>query len=216
MQAGQQMYDSDGNQVCLFPMTFIDITQAWGPDTSSHCCGYPIDNALSGQTHVPVYAPFDCHLCYKDNSGNTRAYTSDKKVLTPKGLTYVTVSFTHDDNPPTQTSFKQGEEIAHTGTAGYALGDHCHIDQALIQNSQLINYGIICKDMKDYCWALKESTYPYDVFYINDTPAYHGGDMPWQTFQGGVTPVVTSNFIPLFLDARGINLIMYEYKKESD
>ena len=73
------------------------------------------DNAISGQVRVPVYAPFSCHLVHTYTSGNTRVYQSDNEVWTPSGLKNVTVSFTHDPNPPTETRYEQGDLIYHTG-----------------------------------------------------------------------------------------------------
>ena len=117
MKAGQKL-EKDGKQVCLFPMEIMNITQWSSPSEYSHCCGHPFDNAISGQVSVPVYAPFDCHLIHTYPSGNTRVYQSDNEVWTPKGLKTVVVSFTHDPNPPTETQYKQGDLIYHTGTAG--------------------------------------------------------------------------------------------------
>ena len=139
MKPGQKLVH-DGHEVCLFPMETMNITQWSSPTAESHCCGHPFDNAINGQVRVPVYAPFSCHLCYSDGVGvgNTRAYSSDNPVWTPNGLSYVTVSFTHDPNPPTATQYKQGDLIYHTGTAGMATGDHCHIDQTFTQNAGLV------------------------------------------------------------------------------
>ena len=64
-----------------------------------------------------------------------------------------------------RTHFSQGELIGHTGTMGPALGDHVHLDQSLIHNDVITNYGITCA-YGNVCWALGGSAYPYDVFYI--------------------------------------------------
>lgn len=152
-----------GYQVCLFPLDYILITQRSGPNTYSHCCGEPCDYK-GPYNRYPIYAPCDCHLTYSDNVGNTRGYTSNTQVWTPSGLTYVTFSFTHDNTPPSKTSFTQGELIGYTGTAGFVTGDHTHIDQSLQANARLVSYGVTCQG-GNLCYALQGSTLPTNVFY---------------------------------------------------
>lgn len=175
-----------GYQVCLFPMETMYITQWSSPDTASHCCGHPFDCAVESRTDVPLYAPCDCHLIYSDGSqsGNTRIYTSDKKVWTPSGLRQVTFSFTHDNNPPTKTTFKQGELIAHTGVAGMVTGDHSHIDQTFTVNGTLIYYGITCR-YGNKCYALNGSVLPTLFWYVNDTVIANDMGHTFSTFKKG-------------------------------
>lgn len=154
-----------GYEVCLFPMDYLYITQTSGPSSLSHCCGNPCDYVGTYWVY-PIYAPFSCHLTYSDNVGNTRAYTSNAPVWTPSGLTYVTVSFTHDANPPVVQGFTQGDLIAHTGMAGQATGDHVHIDQSLQGNARLVSYGVVCA-YGNLCYALQGSTAPNNVFYLS-------------------------------------------------
>ena len=164
MQAGERI-TYQGYEVCLFPMDYLDCQQTSGPSSYSHCCGHPAD-WIGPYNEYPIYAPFSCHLVYSDNVGNTRAYSSDNPVWTPQGLTYVTVSFTHDDYPPGTTGFDQGDLIAHTGVAGFVTGDHSHIDQSDINGAQLISYGVYCQ-MGNLCYALDGSQYPEDIFYLS-------------------------------------------------
>lgn len=164
MHAGQKI-SYNGSQVCLFPLDYMYCTQTSSPSSFSHCCGHPAD-WIGSYDAYPVYAPFDCHLVYQDSSGNSRAYSSDAPVWTPQGLQYVTVMFTHDNNPPSATSFSQGDLIAHTGTAGFVTGDHCHMDQSNIDGAQLVSYGIYCSG-GNLCYALQGSQEPYDIFYLS-------------------------------------------------
>lgn len=175
-----------GYQVCLFPMETMYITQWSAPNDGSHCCGHPFDCAILNQTHIPLYAPCDCHLIDAGIAqyGNTRIYTSDKKVWTPSGLRQVTFSFTHDDNPPTKTTFKQGELIAHTGTAGDAKGDHSHIDQTFTVNGKLVEYGVTCPH-GNYCYALEGSVLPTSFWYVNDTLIANDMGHKFSTFKKG-------------------------------
>jgi hypothetical protein len=98
-------------------------------------------------------------------SNGQTIYTSDNQVWTPQGLKYVSFLFAHDNSIPSQTSFRQGELIGHTGTAG-GVGDHVHIDKSLIANDVITNYGIYC-GYGNLCYALGASQYPVDVFYIS-------------------------------------------------
>lgn len=175
-----------GYQVCLFPMETMYITQWSAPNDGSHCCGHPFDCAILNQTHIPLYAPCDCHLIDAGIAqyGNTRIYTSDKNVWTPSGLRQVTFSFTHDDNPPTKTTFKQGELIAHTGTAGDDEGDHSHIDQTFTVNGKLVEYGVTCPH-GNYCYALEGSVLPTSFWYVNDTLIANDMGHTFSTFKKG-------------------------------
>lgn len=187
MQAGQKLRTEDGkNEVCLFPLDVMDITQTSSPTSLSHCCGHPTD--YIGLTSVyPIYAPCSCHLIYQDDVGNTRGYQSNEPVATPTGIGYVCFSFTHDGSPPTKTEFSQGELIAHTGVAGMGTGDHTHIDQAHGEGKILVDYGIKCSYGNE-CFALQDSTYPYDIFYSNDTEIIETLGYVFKEYKGGVIP----------------------------
>lgn len=216
MKAGQKLVH-DGHEVCLFPMETMNITQWSSPSSYSHCCGHPFDNAISGQVSVPVYAPFSCHLVHTYPSGNTRVYQSDNEVWTPIGLKNVTVSFTHDPNPPTETRYKQGDLIYHTGTAGMATGDHVHIDQSFTIGAGLVSYGIVCSYGNE-CYALSGSELPNNVFYVNDTNIVNGYGKEWKTFDGGdvPTPEPTYKYIKhyVLMDGLGIDFGFYKTKEE--
>ena len=216
MKSGQKLVH-DGHEVCLFPMETMNITQWSSPSSYSHCCGHPFDNAISGQVSVPVYAPFSCHLVHTYPSGNTRVYQSDNEVWTPSGLKTVVVSFTHDPNPPTETRYKQGDLIYHTGTAGMATGDHVHIDQSFTIGAGLVSYGIVCSYGNE-CYALSGSELPNNVFYVNDTNIVNGYGQQWKTFDGGdvPTPDPTYKYIKhyVLMDGLGIDFGFYKTKEE--
>lgn len=222
VKAGQTLVASDGHEVCLFPMDMLYITQLSGPGSLSHCCGHPID--IVGNTpQYPLYAPFSCHLVWSWPDGNERSYTSDNPVwyATPNGngwtLGYVTVCFTHQNNPPTKTSFKQGEVIAHTGTSGNVTGDHCHLDQSTLPNVGNVSFGVTCA-YGNLCYALNGSTDPTKIYFINDTNVVQTLGLNFSTWEGGVTPPQpqpeSRKYVPLLLDGMGIEIFMQPIKEE--
>lgn len=223
VKAGQTLVASDGHEVCLFPMDMLYITQLSGPSSLSHCCGHPID-IVGNKAEYPLYAPFSCHLVWSWPDGNERSYTSDNPVwyATPNGngwtLGYVTVCFTHQNNPPTKTSFKQGEVIAHTGTSGNVTGDHCHLDQSTLPNVGNVSFGVTCA-YGNLCYALQGSTDPTKIYFINDTNIVQTLGLNFATYEGGSQPEPEpepseSKYIPLFLDGMGIDIFLMKKSSE--
>lgn len=222
VQAGQTLVASDGHEVCLFPMDMLYVTQVSGPSSLSHCCGNPID-IVGNTAEYPLYAPFSCHLVWSWADGNERSYTSDNPVwyATPNGngwtLGYVTVCFTHQNNPPTKTSFKQGELIAHTGTSGNVTGDHCHLDQSTLPNVGNVSFGVTCA-YGNLCYALQGSTDPTKIYFINDANIVQTLGLNFATYDGGgpgPEPEPTENkYIPLFMDGMGIDIFLMKKASE--
>lgn len=178
----------EGYQVALFPVYLCNCSQLWGPGTYSHQVGYCTDWAMP--KGYPVYAPFDCHLIWQSSysAGNTRIFSSDDKVWTPNGLTYVTVCFTHDENPPTKTSYKQGEIIYHSGMAPVATGDHIHLDASPVADDFLTDPHIAGQS-----WYLSKDRPPTEIFYlVGDEQIINMRGLEFETWQD--SPVTHHNF----------------------
>lgn len=217
MQAGQTLYAEDGTQVMLYPMDYLYITQTSSPDSYSHCCGSPVD--MVGRTATyPLYAPCDCVLVYSNGAtlGNTRMYQSTSEVLyataSGTGWTkgYVTFGFTHDSNPPSQTTFKQGELIGHSGTAGYVTGDHCHFETSTGQVNTLIYSGIVCSG-GNKCYMQPNSTPINQICFINDTEQANTAGLTFQTYTGGGPgpgPEPEKQKAVIFLDPKSTSFII--------
>ena len=185
MLPNQTMVAPDGYEVALFPLQNLRVTQGYGPSTYSHCCGAPMDFGKT-TTQTPLYAPFSMHRTYYYNTGgHGRMYASDNPVWTPShGLTYVSILVVHDNNPPTQTSFRQGELFAHTGTAGN-VSEHVHIETAVGQQSRQITSSVTCRGVSHRCDYIEDFAPPNTLLYVNDTNIVNGGGYSWYEYQGG-------------------------------
>lgn len=187
----------EGHQVALFPLDILNISQISGPDSYSHCCGNATDY-VGSHYEYPVYAPFDCHL-YNSGTYNRRMYVSDEMVWTLNGLQYVSVSFTHDNNPPSKTSFRQGELIAHSGSTGgpQMTGDHLHMDQSFTPSDPLTFSGITCRG-GNACYCMSNSEPPEHVFYLTgDENVIYTHGLEFETWTGSPIYIKTKGNILL-------------------
>lgn len=208
MIAGQRLVASDGYEVALFPMPYMYISQGeMMPDTSwSHYNVYNMDFQGYGPNgriyQAPLYAPFTMKVvALWDYSGShTVTWESVNKVHFADGtLDYMTIEFTHANNPPYHTigdTVTQGDLCYYTGTFGNVTGDHVHIccgkghytgytqrigghydltNRYHLYNSLYINDTIIEYDSHDYPW--KEYTGP-----IPPTPSRKKANFPWVLF----------------------------------
>lgn len=164
MRAGEKAY-YNGVQVALFPLDYVYCTQIPDPDGFSHCCGTATD-WVGPTNQYPFYAPFDCHLVAQNSSENLRAYRSNNPVLTPSGTFYLITGFVHDDNPPSQTSFSQGELIGHTGVTGFVTGDHVHIDQTTAETYTYQASGKICGS-GNMCYLVPGGINAVDAYFLS-------------------------------------------------
>ena len=182
MQPGQKLYTDDSVQVCLFPLTRLEVTQWNGVGTYSHCCGHMADYGTL-RIPAPVYAPCDMHLVYDPHTAaHTLFYCSDKQVWTPSGLHWVSIQLTHANNPPYVQYVKQGELIYYSGDAGTGAV-HLHLDQSFIKDAIWKNSGYRCKINLD-CYYLDGTTNPNNVFFVNDTAIINDHGENWQYYQG--------------------------------
>lgn len=183
MKPAQKMVDGNGNQVALFPMMYIYISQGEGGNYS-HKGILAIDFLGWGPTgritHCPYYAPCDCKVVYHDYYYNV--WESLNPVVTPRGLQYICFEVAHDDNPPPLgTTAEQGDLIGHTGTNGHVTGDHVHINTAFghYQGFYTVSSGKR---------QLVNSSHIYQTFYVNDTVIRNGYNYKWVKYEGGITP----------------------------
>lgn len=192
MRAGEKLKASDGYEVMLFPLPYMNISQDEG-GSYSHAGTYSMDflgyNAIG--THIsqaPYYAPCTCKCVNASSTGShRRVYQSVNKVHCPNGyFGIVCFDCLHDDNPITSLNqvIQQGDLLGHTGISsgsGNLTGDHLHFNTA--QNSYQGLY-----DVGTGHYQLVGSSHIYDTCYVNDTNIIDGEGHNWIIYQGGITP----------------------------
>lgn len=187
MRANERLVASDGYEVLLFPLEYMNISQdEYG--SYSHSGILAIDflgwGANGRILQCPYYAPCSCTCIYSTGSEN-RIWQSNNKVHFADGsLDYVTWVQAHDNNPlPIGTVLNQGDLLGHTGTAGNVTGDHLHLNVA---RGQYANW-----DPSTNYRQLNNSIHIYDAMYINDTTIINGENHPWQTWNQPIPPTPT-------------------------
>ena len=185
MRAGQTMIDQAGNQISLFPLEYMYISQGEG-GSYSHSGRWAIDfvGYENGQRKLkcPYYAPFDCHVVQHASYYNV--WQSNNRVVTPRGLEFCSFAVMHDENPPALGTYKnQGEVIGHTGTKTSpggtpVTGDHVHIQACNGKFVGWINGG------RD----LANREHVYNIFFINDTIILRDLGYNWREYTGPIPP----------------------------
>lgn len=188
MLAHQTMVASDGYEVMLFPLDYMNITQGENGQYS-HQGTKNIDfigwNSSGRVYQAPLYAPCTCK-CIRllDPNSNGYIFESTRPVHTPTGLQYINFTFAHDDNPVVSVgaTIRQGQLIGHTGTAGNVTGDHVHFNCA---TGRYDGWETVPPANKG---QLINSTHIYDICYINDTTIIDDYSYGWTTYSGGNFP----------------------------
>lgn len=187
MIANETLIANDGYEVCLFPLDVLYMTQDEGGDYS-HEGTYNID--LVGTTvNAPLYAPVTMmvvgtSLTYE--GGNNVKFQSVNKVHLANGnLDYLTIEFSHDNNPPVTTIGQvvaQGQLCYHTGTYGYVTGDHVHTCAG-----EGTYQGITQRPPHGW-WDLTNRIHYWDACYINDTRVINGYGHHWKIWDEPPAP----------------------------
>ncbi len=120
---------TSGGERAMYPSDFLGITQ--GPfDIYSHFDQNAID--MQVREGESICAPFTCRVvAIKEESGNCVWIESTSEVLYADGsYDFMTCMFMHDNDISDLNVGEiilQGQPFYEMGTAGYALGEHCHI-----------------------------------------------------------------------------------------
>lgn len=205
MQPLQRLYDSDGYEVMLFPLEYMNASQKEGGGYS-HAGTLQMDflgwGSFGRIFNCPYYAPCTCRcVAISDQSANNRIYQSVSQVhLADNTLGIVTFEVAHDNNPPHNIGdvVGQGQLLGRTGTAGNVTGDHLHFQVA---RGPYSGWEQVPPNNN---WQLVNEAHIYDICYVNDTTIVNGYNYNWREYQGGVTPQE---------DKKGYNFVLFNRRR---
>ena len=180
MQPLQRLWDTQGNEVCLFPMETLYLSTARDPAEHQLLAMdfFGWDNGLRIYD-CPCYAPFSGEVVYTGNDHNMIYWSSNPVRLVDGTLSNVSILVAHSDTAPgaVGTRYVQGQLWYHTGNYGQSTGDHLHMEVAL---------GHVKWDTSGT--HLKNPTHLYNVMACNDTTIARGMGFNWRDYEGGITP----------------------------
>lgn len=177
MQPLQRLWDRDGNEVCLFPLEYMMISQREHQLYAIDFLGWDSNGRVYD---CPCYAPFSGYVHSTIGTAHNMIYWSDNPVRLVDGtLSYVTLLIAHSNIPSPQvgTHFTQGDLFYHTGIEPPATGDHLHMEIAL---------GHVGWDLTGT--HLENPSHLFNCEAVNDTIIIDGEGYNWRNYDGGVTP----------------------------
>lgn len=185
----QKLVASDGYEVMLFPLEYMNASQEEGGGYS-HAGTLQMDflgwSASGRVLRCSYFAPCTCECVGStDSSTHNRIYQSRNKVHLADGtLGYVTFEVAHDDMPPHNVGdiVQQGDILGRTGTAGYVTGDHVHFQCA---RGTYVGWEQVPPNNN---WQLKNEMHIYDACYVNNTTIINGYNYNWRTYTGPTPP----------------------------
>lgn len=213
MIAGETLRDLDNNEVLLFPLDCMYITQGeHGSVSHSLAMDFVGWSNQTGQiNHYPYYAP--CTLRMVSKVQWWPIYESVNPVhLADGSIDYITLCVMHDNNVPYNVGdiVPQGALLGHTGTNG-GVGDHVHINVARGLGKQLI-----VPVVPGQYYELNDSMSVYHAMFVNDTTLYVDYGYPWVTYDGPgpipPTPTVKKKRkYPWFIQTNRLNRMRQGY-----
>ena len=172
----QRMWDTQGNEVCLFPLEYLHMSQGEHQQYALDFLGW---NALGRVYNCPCYAPFSGEVVYTGNDHNMIYWSTNPVRLVNGSLSHVSILVAHSMTAPASvgTQIVQGQLWYHTGNYGHSTGDHLHMEVAL---------GHVKWDSSGM--HLLNPTHMWDVMAVNDTVIDYGMGLNWRNYDGGITP----------------------------
>jgi hypothetical protein len=182
MRPLQRLLDSLGNEVCLFPMEYLHLSQG---EHSLYALDFLGWNSLGRVYNCPCYAPFSGTVVYTGNDHNC-ILESDDLVHMPDGsLNYGRVLVAHSYNAPVLgTHYNQGDLFYITGNYGFSFGEHLHMEVASVVAKSIPywNQGGI---------GIFGAIHMWDSLYVNDTVLLRPENYNWRTWDGPTPPTPT-------------------------
>lgn len=171
-------------QIAKFPMKYLNVTQ--GINVGTHRGTYAVDLAGKDSGIDNVYAPFDCRIKKIWYNGHTVWIESLHAVKWANGrVGKATMSFTHDNsisNLRVGQVIRQGKPFYQEGTAGYASGNHVHMECAkgsFVGTGWFLNYF--------GWWTIKNKVRPDSLLFLDGTIVKNKGGLNWKRY---LKPVV--------------------------
>lgn len=168
-------------EVPVFPMDWLNISQGVN-GYFSHKGAPALDCCGKDTGKDPVFAPVRLKYKAHDSAANGNAifFESVNPVLCADGtVNYLTFMFIHDDNISDVLTlaakghiFEQGEEFLDEGVAGYATGNHSHIEVA--------KGKFVCMYAKNAqgTYQLPNSVSPDKIFVVDGIQLVNNGQPP--------------------------------------
>ena len=177
MQPLQRLFDTLGNEVALFPLEYINISQGEHQQYAIDFLGW---GAFGRVFDCPCYAPFSGHVVSTVGTAHNMIYWSFNPVRLVDGtLSDLTLLLAHSNTPAPSvgTSYVQGQLFYHTGIEPPATGDHLHLE---------CSRGHVLWDLSGT--HLDNPAHLWNTLAINDTVVIDGEGYDWRDYQGGVVP----------------------------
>lgn len=204
MRPLERLVASDGYEIMLFPLEYMNASQEEGGGYS-HAGTLQMDflgwNANGRVYRCPYYAPCSCRcVATTDAAAHNRIWQSTNMVHLADGtLGFVTFEVAHDDLPPYNVgaTVTQGTLIGRTGTSGFVSGDHVHFQCA---RGTYAGWEQVPPNNN---WQLRNEMHIYDACYVNDTVIINGYNYNWREYDGPVpTPEEKKKKFPWVLYSR--------------
>lgn len=158
MIAGERLLDEQGNEVCLFPLSYLNVSNGEHNLYAIDFLGWDSEGRVND---CPCYAPFSGSVHSTEGTSNNMIYWSDNPVRLVDGrLSNISILVAHSNTAPPSIGdhFQQGDLFYHTGNAPPSTGDHLHLEVALGHVGWDSTYS-----------HLDNPDHVYDVMAINDT-----------------------------------------------
>ena len=170
------MWDNQGNEVCLFPLEYLHMSQGEHQLYALDFLGW---NSLGRVYDCPCYAPISCKVVYTGNDHNMICWSLNPVRLVDGTISHISILVAHSMTAPAAvgSTFVQGQLWYHTGNYGHSTGDHLHMEVAL---------GHVKWDSTGM--HLNNPAHMYNVMAVNDTVIDYGMGLNWRNYEGGETP----------------------------
>ncbi|MBQ7810380.1 MAG: RICIN domain-containing protein [Clostridia bacterium] len=153
-------------EYAMFPMTTLNITQGINGGFS-HQGTLAIDNAGKDSGIESAYAPFTGTITKIYNKFQVWLQSKNPVVWADGTVEYMTILVVHDNDTSdlyVGKEIKQGERFFEEGTAGYATGNHIHLEVAKGKMTKSAwhknSYGI---------WTIDNPVNPFDALFLSST-----------------------------------------------